>query len=658
MSRSASRLSTLDSKDKLLVKGLHSAYVEPLRCLLFNTLNISVEKNSQWQLQFTVYDDGSLAFHMLSVEASVWWDGQEYIVKQFQEADTSGFTTYQITAIHVAYDVQRVRQRQVKTGTLTYTVESVLSFYLAGNSFGYTWQVIGSFGKEQITDLGNSSGKDMLDKIVSTWPDAIFYPDNKNIRIYQHDSLAKNLGNRIDYLHNTPELKLTYDSSSIVNQVMASGKTKENTSGNSDKTEYYFKPFLVTDQASVNEWGLHPGDDVSDERFTDKKAMQAYALSQLTPQPTLVIDVSELVNEEPTLGEIRRLENRKDGFVTEVEVVAFTFYPLDKSQATSVTLNDQAKTILNYKSKQQSALQKALQKQSISITKAANTAKVAYSSRLAGHKVIETEPEILTKAEVATKTTPTFQLYVPDKNSGFEGLEAGDKFYPFIPAKKIDGLNEMIQEIIKKAIAAIPEPEVKSVLYGKTMNIIGDSYVSNNGQPITDTWHYKVASKNKMVYRNYGINGNCLVADGGSGTKVIDRFDEMDNDADYILVVGGKNDYNQQMAISEFSTQLASLIKKVVQKYQGKHVCFFTPWPDQGPAIVNPIALHEYANAIEEQCSLLGVPCFNSSKYSGIATYNAQFRAKYFQTADDVSHLNAAGHDLFVNKAQKFLESL
>lgn len=297
----------------------------------------------------------------------MWWGGQEYIVKQFQEADTNGFTTYQVTAIHVAYDVQRVRQRQVKTGTLTYTVESVLSFYLAGNSLGYTWQVIGNFGKEQITDLGNSSGKDMLDKIVSTWPDAIFYPDNKNIRIYQHDALAKNLGNRIDYLHNTPELKLTYDSSSIVNQVMASGKTKENSDGNSDKTEYYFEPFLVTDQASVNEWGLHPGEDVPDERFIDKDAMKTFALSQLTPQPTLVIDISELGNEEPTLGEIRRLENRKDGFVTEVEVVAFTFYPLDNSQATSVTLNDQAKTILNYKSKRENNLIDALRTQQAKI---------------------------------------------------------------------------------------------------------------------------------------------------------------------------------------------------------------------------------------------------------------------------------------------------
>lgn len=380
----------------------------------------------------------------------MWWSGQEYIIKQFQEADTNGFTTYKVTAIHVAYDVQRVRQRQVKTGTLTYTVESVLSFYLAGNSLGYTWQVIGNFGKEQITDLGNSSGKDMLDKIISTWPDAIFYPDNKNIRIYQHDSLAKNLGNRIDYLHNTPELKLTYDSSSIVNQVLASGKTKENTSGNSDKTEYYFEPFLVTDQASVNEWGLHPGDDVSDERFTDKSAMKTFVLSQLTPQPTLVIDVSDLVNEEPTLGEIRRLENRKDGFVTEVEVVAFTFYPLDNSQATSVTLNDQAKTILNYKSKQQSALQKALNAQREATKKAAAQAKKAYDSRLVGALVETTLPEKRANAQddaegSGPESLPLFVLKVAEDNEDF-GLKAGDKFAVQTDVNGVIGLDKKIED--------------------------------------------------------------------------------------------------------------------------------------------------------------------------------------------------------------------
>ena len=437
---SAFHLFILDSNNKLIVKGLHSAYVEPLRCVLTNTFNINLEKNSQWQLSFTAYDDGSVAFNMLSVESSVWWDNQEYIIKQFQPDYSNGFTTFQVTAIHVAYEVARIRQRKTKTGTLTYTVDDVLSFYLKNNSMGFTWQVVGSFGKEQITDLGNSSGKD---KIVSTWPDAVFYPDNKNIRIYQHDSFAKNIGNRIDYLHNTPELKLSYDSSSIVNQVMASGKQKEGT--DSDKTEYYFEPFLVSDQNSINKWGLHPGDDVPDERFTDKSAMQTFAMSQLSPEPTLTIEVTETTSEKPQLGEIRRLENRKDEFVTEVEVVAYTYYPLDSSQATSITLNNRAKTILNYQSSKQKALQKALDSQRQKTQEAVNKAKKAYDSRLIG-SLVQTSIPVGTQDddEETAGTMPLFTLKVAEDNDDF-GLKKGDKFAVQTTADGVKGLDAKIQ---------------------------------------------------------------------------------------------------------------------------------------------------------------------------------------------------------------------
>lgn len=400
-----------------------------------------MEENSQWQIQFTAYDDGSLAFNMLSVESSVWWDNQEYIIKQFDPDYANGFTTYQVTATHVAYEVSRIRQRNVKTGTLTYSINDVLSFYLLGNSLGFTWQVIGNFGKDQIKDLGNDSGKDMLDKIVSTWPDAIFYPDNKNIRIYQHDSLAKNLGNRIDYLHDTSEIKLTYDSTNIVNQVMAYGKTKDN----SDTTTYYFEPFLVTDQNSVNEWGLHPGDDVSDERFTDANAMKTYATTQLAPEPTLSIETTDLSNEVPVLSEIRRLEIRNFSFITEVEVVQFTYYPLDNSQPTSIMLNNRAKTILNYQSSKQKALQKALNAQRKQTKDAFSRATKAYNSRLVG-SIIETKQtnSLMRTSDVAGDTLPLFALKVAADNDDF-GLKAGDKFAVQTTADGVEGLDAKIQ---------------------------------------------------------------------------------------------------------------------------------------------------------------------------------------------------------------------
>src|SRR5699024_7944908 len=96
---------------------------------------------------------------------------------------------------------------------------------------------------------------------------------------------------RLDYRANASSIKNSYDSTAISNQVMAVGAEKEGS--DSDKPEYYFEPFLVTDNNSVKKWGLHPGADVSDERFHDKKAMQAFAKSQLVLEPALSIEVTE-----------------------------------------------------------------------------------------------------------------------------------------------------------------------------------------------------------------------------------------------------------------------------------------------------------------------------------------------------------------------------
>lgn len=348
--------------DKLIVQGLNSAYKEPLKSVFFNSFYIQPSLNESWQLQFTAYDDKSIAFNMLDVEASVFWDNQEYIIKQIVPDHADGFTTVQVTCSHVGYEVARIWQHSIKTGTLTYSVDDVLSFILGGNSEGFTWQVIGSFSKDQITDLGNCSGKDMLSKIISTWSDAIFWPDNKNIRIYQHDALVKDLGHRLDYLHNTRELKLTYDSTSgIVNKMRCVSVEKD--SSDSNNPTYWFDPFYVTDDASIARYGVRDGGDVSDDRFHDAASMKTYGISQLAPEPALTIEVTQDGNDEPTFMETTRLENRQDGYVTNVEVASYQYYPLDSGTPTTITLNNTAKTILNYQRNQAKKLTESFAQQ-------------------------------------------------------------------------------------------------------------------------------------------------------------------------------------------------------------------------------------------------------------------------------------------------------
>lgn len=378
----------------ILVKGLHSTNVEPLTAFVPSSVQITWKKNNTYQLTFTAFSSPKnlVAFEMLDVESSVFFDGEEYIVKQSPVNVQGGFITKQITATHVYNEIVRIRQRNVNAGTKTYGVDDVLSYYLKDNQLGFTWEVHGNFDRQQITDLGGGSAKDGLSKIMETWPNAVIYPTNKVIRVYESESFRKYLGGRIDYLHDTSDVQLESDSTEIVNQVMAIGKQKDG--GDSDKPSYYFEPFLVTNQDSIKKWGLHPGEDVSDDRFTDKAAMEKHVLSQMVADPSLSITITSDVNQKPTPGEMMRLEVRPMSFVTYVEVVGFTWYPLDKTQKNSITLNNSARTILDYQKRNNNSLAKAIKKQKDSIkgvSNAINLASKAYDSSIYGEVVGESE---------------------------------------------------------------------------------------------------------------------------------------------------------------------------------------------------------------------------------------------------------------------------
>ena len=218
------------------------------------------------------------------------------------------------------------------------------------------------------------------------------------------------------------------------------------------------------------------------------------------------------------------------------------------------------------------------------------------------------------------------------------------------------------KEFDSKDVSIIKE-QLQSNLYGKKLCIIGDSYVANHSQSYTLTWHYKIAQENEMAYVNYGINGNGLVASGSPtiGTPVIDRYSEMDDDADYVIVVGGKNDYNKQLAIASFKTGLASICAGLIDKYaaRGSKIAFFTPWDDYDSGTdQSSIKLIEYVDAIIEVCGKYSIPVFDSSRKSSMFMFNETFRTNYCQSSTDISHLNSAGHNLFKNKAFNFLNQL
>lgn len=276
--------------NKVKVRGVGRTETEPLNCIDPDSFYVDWEVNSAWSIQFTAHDDKSFAYSMLDAQASLFFDGQEYIIKQ-AEPDASGkVNTIDVVATHVYFELSRIRkyktyidpadadkQTDVKvygstqqdddgsdgddsgndddpnaqktvtsitngnTTTKTtvtktdetkedsdenqieYHIEDVLKHWLDGNQLGFSYQVIGDFPTVQLEELADGSGTDMLSKITEAWPNAVIYPDNRNIRVYAQDQFYKDYGNRLDYEYNTTEFKWTFDSTSLTNEVMCIG---------------------------------------------------------------------------------------------------------------------------------------------------------------------------------------------------------------------------------------------------------------------------------------------------------------------------------------------------------------------------------------------------------------------------------------------------
>ena len=275
--------------NKVKVRGVGRTETEPLNCIDPDSFYVDWEVNSAWSIQFTARDDGSFAYSMLDAQASLFFDGQEYIIKQ-AEPDASGkVNTIDVVATHVYFELSRIRKYKTyidptdadkqtdvkvygstqndnnnsgddsgndddpnaqKTETTTtegntttkttvtktdetkedsddnqveYHIEDVLKHWIDGNQLGFSYQVIGDFPTARLEELADGSGTDMLSKITEAWPNAIVYPDNKNIRVYAQDQFYKDYGNRLDYEYNTTEFKWTFDSTSLTNEVMCIG---------------------------------------------------------------------------------------------------------------------------------------------------------------------------------------------------------------------------------------------------------------------------------------------------------------------------------------------------------------------------------------------------------------------------------------------------
>lgn len=193
-------------------------------------------------------------------------------------------------------------------------------------------------------------------------------------------------------------------------------------------------------------------------------------------------------------------------------------------------------------------------------------------------------------------------------------------------------------------------------LNGKKIAVIGDSYVKNHLQPVEYTWHYKFAQKHGMKYFNYGINGNSISYTSPRwGTALYQRYKEMPDSLDYVIVIAGHNDCFKLDSIGSlevFKERVGILCRGLVDKYPMAKIFFFTRWNCKDFKGSNS---EKVIDAMLEVCGNYSIPIFDCARNAGIYADNDAFRSIYFQTPTDNAHLNAKGHDRFLKVAEDFI---
>ncbi len=197
-----------------------------------------------------------------------------------------------------------------------------------------------------------------------------------------------------------------------------------------------------------------------------------------------------------------------------------------------------------------------------------------------------------------------------------------------------------------------------NLLRGITFYAFGDSYIQGHTLGAQNTWSALLAKEYDMTYGNYGLNGSAVSTISYGRAPMIERYTQIPKGGDIIMVVGGRNDYNNSVTLgkvddtdsSTFAGALNELITNLKREHPNSLILFGTPW------YVNE-NLKKYSDMMLAVCAKQDVPCFNAADQtlSGVYMTDAQWRKTYCMSESDTDHLNAAGMRLVLEKYEKFI---
>lgn len=211
-------------------------------------------------------------------------------------------------------------------------------------------------------------------------------------------------------------------------------------------------------------------------------------------------------------------------------------------------------------------------------------------------------------------------------------------------------------------------------LAGKKLLLLGDSITQGCCASTPEKGFAELLSREYgLIVQNHGIGGTRIARqrtpseDPQYDRDFCSRVEELEKDADIVLVFGGTNDHGHGDAPlggcadrtpDTFWGACRYLAEALQERYPSAKIAFLTPLHRVGENDPKPgsgAVLSDYVNLIYLTAQQFGLPVLDLYQESAIRAHIPQIAARY--TTDGL-HPNDAGHAILANEIGAFLQTL
>ncbi|WP_429966586.1 phage tail protein [Enterococcus sp. AZ058] len=297
------------------------------------------QESETWELSLTIRlnERNKVSFDLVAHESSIFYRGQEFIIKQLSDGGEGSSLYKTVVATHVYYSIAEGYQYDTMTGRRT--MRQLLAHIFAAGNRGFSWDLVDPnnvLGSRDVENFGDDSYLGLINKLLSDFG-AVVIPDNRRLTFYPAGSYGQQTEQQIRYKHNTDEVRFDIDTLSLRTQIRGFG-------GTDDDDREYFAPITYTSPESAK-WGIRIQQPVRDERYQVAANMRERLIRELQDQPAITGVVTLKWATEINKGDFLPFIYEPLNVNTYIQVVGYKKYPAIPNKPPEIILSNTKKTM-------------------------------------------------------------------------------------------------------------------------------------------------------------------------------------------------------------------------------------------------------------------------------------------------------------------------